>query len=782
MRICKNSHTKNFHNRIIFISIFIVILPFDIHCQEIRLSGRISSMETGEVIQDAVIYSIEKKNAVRCNTYGFYSLNLPKGMNTLVVQAPGYKIDTISIHIPKDLILDIPLAVWTEVLDNFTITEKESLINHAMGSFRISGKQVNKIPMVLSEPDILKALQMLPGVQGGADGTSGVHIRGGSPDQTLILIDGVTIYNINHLFGFFSIFNPDIIATADLYKSELPARFSGRLSSALDITMREGNTKKLSGGIQISPISTKIRLEGPLKKDTSSFIISYRRTWLDLLASLAQQMGNSGTKSYLGFSDATAKMNYKLNRNSQLFLSLYWGKDAFGANSKSARDFNSYKLSWGNLTTAVRYQFIFPNSIFSQTSLSYTNYQSHFKNTSQVLDSRYSTLLKSTISDFNLKSDWSYHLHSDLKLSWGAVFTKHYFNPDLIRNSGDISGYKNLSSDSTRTLVSDNQLHAEIEYTRGPLSLRAGVNFTEFSVNKKHYSIIQPRVSTKLAITPEFGLKAAYFRSGQYLHLLTNSSVGLPSDLWVPVTEKIAPQESHQLSLGTYSELNKITFSIEAYYKKMKNIIEFLGAGRGIDKPYGNWQEWITVGTGDSKGIELFIEKKDEYLDAFLSYSLSKTTRLFEQLNEGEPFPYKYDRRHVLNFFSEYRFKKGRSLSLAFQYSTGSYITLASSQYSSRPTVLETSLTNSYAFNYFKNFDQIEYLPKRNNYLMPANHHLDINYRVQKTTKKGIRIWTFSIYNIYNRKNPFFIFIHDSKLKQFSLLPVLPSISYEYRF
>ncbi len=523
--------------------------------QEVKILGTVANSENGEIIQTAQIYEKSKNQLVRSNRLGFFSLSIPKGNIVIVISASGFKTETISLYnILADTTLDIRMKEWSEILDTVTIQGSAKILNQSDGLYRMTGKMAAKMPLALSEPDLLKAIQLMPGVQGGDDGTSSIHIRGGSPDQTLILIDGVPVYNISHLFGFFSVLNPDVIASADLYRNELPARYGGRLSSVLDITMREGNRNKMQGGIHISPISTKLRLEGPVKKDTSSYIISFRRSWIDLLTSLAQRISDNNFTSFLGFSDVTAKVNHKFSKRNQLFFSSYWGKDNFGTLSKLAGYNSRQSTSWENLTGVIRYQRIFGNKLFSQNVLSHTQYKSQFKSSSDIDGVKSLSLIKSVIADFSLKSDWSFHATPNQKMEWGAGISRHSFRPDVQRREGN--AYKeDWAIQEPATIVLDYQVYGQAERRFGNLDLRLGFHFNRFDVNKKTYNMLQARLGSNLAVSEKFGIKAAFFQSGQYLHLLTNSSIGIPTDLWVPVTEKLAPQSSAQLSSGFWCEI-----------------------------------------------------------------------------------------------------------------------------------------------------------------------------------------------------------------------------------
>ncbi len=686
------------------------------------------------------------------------------------------------VKIPADTTIDLQIKEWSELLDTVTIQGSAKIVNQSDGRYRITGRMAAKIPIALSEPDLLKAIQLLPGVQGGDDGTSSIHVRGGSPDQTLILIDGVPVYNISHLFGFFSVLNPDVIATADLYKNELPARYGGRLSSVLDVTMREGNRNRMRGGVHISPISTKLRLEGPIKQDTSSYIISFRRSWLDLLTSLVQRVSDNSFTSFLGFSDVTAKANHRFSKKDQLFVSSYWGKDSFGTISKLSGYNNRESTSWGNLTGVVRYHRIFGNKLFSQNLLSYTQYESQFKASSNVDGVRARSSIKSVIADFSLKSDWSFQATPNQKIEWGAGISRHAFRPDVQKRDGN-AYEEDWEIQEPTTIVMDYQVYGQAEKKYGNLDIRLGFHFNRFDVNKKTYNMLQARVGSNLAITKEFGIKAAFFQSGQYLHLLTNSSIGVPIDLWVPVTEKLAPQSSAQFSSGFWGEIAGVKWSVEGYYKKMENLLEYTNAGKEGVNLHSQWQDRVTTGSGISRGIEFFAEKKAKKFDAFVSYTLSKTDRLFPLLNDGKKFPYKYDRRHTVNLFSEFRLTGQSSFQVVFHAASGNFITLPTAQYSAQPGILSTILPEEARVNRFIGaFDEFEYLPYRNNFQMRANHHLDISYKTSKKKTKGLRTWTFSVYNLYNRRNPYFLFMQNDELRQLSLLPILPSVSYEYIF
>ncbi len=668
-----------------------------------------------------------------------------------------------------------------------------------MSTISVPIEQIKSLPAFLGEVDVLKTLQLLPGVQSGNEGTSGLYVRGGGPDQNLILLDGVPVYNASYLFGFFSVFNADAINNVQLIKGGFPARYGGRLSSVIDISMKEGNMKEFHGEGSIGIIASKLTLEGPIVKDKTSFIISGRRTYLDLLARpliKAQTDGDEVVGYY--FYDVNAKINYRFSNRDRLFLSTYLGDDHFYArykyenqqNGVTLEDEDEAGLRWGNITSALRWNHIFTPKLFSNTTLTYSRYRFDISEdyryeylndtTNQIMVDRGLSRYLSGIEDYAAKIDFDYLPAPQHSVRFGASAIHHTFRPGALNYQYDDASY----GESLDTLIGAQQTRAvefaayaedDIELSR-QLKFNVGVHFSGFRVNDEFYTSVQPRVAGRYLLNEQLSFKASYVQMAQFIHLLTNSGIGLPTDLWVPATEQVKPQTSQQGALGVaYNWRSGYEVSVESYYKTMNNLIEYKEGASFIDVNQ-DWQDKVTVGDGRSFGLELLVQKKQGRTTGWLGYTLSRTDRQFPELNFGKRFPYKYDRRHDISLAVVHAWKEKIDLSFSWVFGTGNAISLPTAIYSgaSRP-------------NYYSN--DIYYYGERNSYRMQAYHRLDGSITFKKKTRWGERQWVLGVYNAYNRRNPFYLYLdasqdpgRNAEFKQVSLFPIIPSFSYRFKF
>ena len=672
-----------------------------------------------------------------------------------------------------------------------------------MSTVDISMEKVKSLPVLLGEQDIMKTIQLLPGVQSGSEGSSGLYVRGGGPDQNLILLDGVPVYNASHLFGFFSVFNADAINSVQLIKGGFPARYGGRLSSVIDIRMKEGNNKEFHGEGSIGLISSKLSLEGPIIKDKTSFIVSARRTYIDLLArplikAAARSTGSEGTGGYY-FYDVNAKVNHKINESNRIYLSGYFGDDRFYANTKETYLNNGVEniydsensLNWGNVITALRWNSIINDKLFSNTTLRYSRYRFNVgfsektteTSSSGTKENEFSFNYFSGIEDWSGNVDFDFVPNPNHYIKFGIGNTYHTFRPGVNQfksNEGTSAidttfGSSNLFAHEANVYIEDDLKVGEL------LKFNIGLHASAFLMNKKTYYSLQPRFSGRYLLDETMSLKASYARMTQFLHLLTNTSIGLPTDLWVPATDKIAPQTSDQIAIGVAKTVKKqYEVSLEGYYKWMNNLIEYKD-GASFFGSETDWQDKVESGKGWSYGGELLIEKKQGKTTGWIGYTLSWTNRQFEEINFGEVFPYKYDRRHdigiaVTHKFDKYKDRKGRDkwidVGMVFVYGTGNATTLGLERYRSNDNGFFGS--------------EVVHIDGRNNYRMPNYHRLDLGVNIHTKKKRGERTWSFGVYNAYSRQNPFFLFFgyenNQRVLKQISLFPVLPSFSYNFKF
>ncbi len=767
--------------------------------QKYTISGYVSSQETGEKIIGAAVYNPDAVNiGTLTNAYGFFSITFKdKSKVKLSASYVGHSSETVEFYLTKDTLIHFSLKSAAELEEVEVYGTKTEARKTEMGRITVPVKSIKMIPALFGEVDVLKAMQLLPGVQSGTEGTSGFYVRGGGPDQNLILIDGVPVYNVNHLFGFFSVFNADAIKDVSIIKGGFPARYGGRLSSVLDIRMKEGNLKRFSGSASIGFISSKFTFEGPIVKGKTSFMISARRTYIDLLAKLLFRNKNPDSKLSSGyfFWDVNAKVNHKFSDKDRIYLSVYSGKDKAYLNYKAkqsdfANDFDN-DLNWGNITAAFRWNHIFGKKLFTNTTLTYSRYKfeinlsENFRDTQIGEDTRFIFEYSSGIEDYGAKIDFDYNPFVNHSVKFGMNYIFHTFRPSV--QSFSISGVDELSMDSvggTKIYASEYALFAEDEIkVFSKLNMNVGVHYSGFYVEDTLYQSLQPRVSLRFMIMPKWSLKAAYTKMGQYLHLLTNSSIGLPTDLWLPVTKNVLPQKSTQYALGSAFSHAGFDFSVEAYYKDMNNLIEYkegVGFVGGANSEEGaGWESKIeTGGKGRSYGIEFFVKKNIGKLSGWIGYTLSKSERQFANVSFGKYFPYTYDRRHDIAIVLSYKLNDRIDFAGTWVYGTGNATTLALESY--------RALNENLAPDADKE-NLINHIEKRNNFRMPAYHRLDLGINFRKQKKYGKRTWSLGAYNVYNRKNPFFLRFEqkadgEQALFQYSLFPIIPSISYKYEF
>ena len=816
---------------IIFLGCFLLI-NFSVSAQQkFTISGYITDQNNGENIIGASIYSKDKNVGVSSNTYGFYSLTLSEGTHQIVFSFIGYETILKQINLNKDIDLNIEFKVSSVELEEVKVSDKANIVQSTQTSvIDLPVQQIKTIPALFGEVDVLKAVQLLPGVQ-SSEGTSGFYVRGGGPDQNLILLDGVPVYNSSHLGGIFSVFNADAIKTVRLTKGGFPARFGGRLSSVLEIDMKEGNMKKFRGDLTLGLISSKLTLESPIIKDKTSFIISGRRTYLDLLARPFMQ-----NDFRLYFYDLNAKINHKISKNDRIYLSAYMGDDVFnvnfiednesnlGENPKDSYDDYSesmnFGLGYGNITSTLRWNHLFNNKLFSNTTFTYSRYQfntdfllSNSTSTDTVYNSSLDTLFSgpssedisfryiSGIEDLGLRIDFDYMPNPNHDIKFGVSYTHHHFYPgetslNLGINSPDPSQTFNLDTVlnfSPRTNVHESFLYIEDNFRiSNRLKANFGLHIGYYAVedsnsslsikdiyNQDYYSF-QPRISARYLLSDEWSIKASFAEMQQNIHLLSNSSVGLPSDLWVPAIDSAPSQVSRQLAASIATELfaGKYEVSLEGYYKTMNNLITYKEGYSNLSST-DSWENSIEInGEGVSYGMEFFLQKKKGNTTGWLGYTLSWTNRRFDNINFGEWYPYKYDRRHDLSVVVSHKFNDVIDIGGTWVYGTGNAMTFPQSLYLGMPYT-----------NYWSNAsyaELVESYGSRNSSRMNPYHRLDFSVNFNKVRSKYTRILSIGVYNAYNRKNPFFVYLSQvngqRQARQVSLFPVIPSISYRIQF
>ncbi|MDR1518446.1 MAG: TonB-dependent receptor [Dysgonamonadaceae bacterium] len=801
--------------------------------QNKTISGYITDSVTGETLIGASVFDTRTGKGVASNSFGFYSLTMPQGEVEIACTYVGYAQKNLKINLQRDTTLNFPITQGSELQEVVVIGNRDEtgVKGTQMSAINVPVAQIKNIPSLLGENDVIKALQLLPGVQAGTEGFAGFYVRGGGPDENLFLLDGVPLYDINHLGGFFSVFNADAIKSVTLYKGGFPARFGSRLSSVLDIRMNDGNTKKLHGNISVGLLSTKMNLEGPLGSEKTIFNISARRTYYDILAyplmkyatSQASDENNKTnvTAGYY-FYDINAKISHRLSENDRLFLSFYMGDDVVYANFKEESKYtnaydgedgnyapsqytetNHLKMDWkwGNMLTVLRWNHVFGNKLFMNATANFTRYRFDlgigvdYTTTSQnEPDYDANIAYKSGIRDFSgkVEFDWQPSTAHDVKFGVNAV--SHTFRPGVFvaaAHEGNetpidtVIGNANIHAAEMIGFVEDNYSICDF------LKANVGLHYSAFSVQNSFYNSLQPRVGLRALVTDNLSLKAGYTQMSQYIHLLSNNNISLPTDLWVPVTKRIKPMKSHQGAFGVFYNLNNIVdLSVEMYYKTMDNVLEYRD-GATFMSMETDWESKVATGRGWAYGVEFLAQKTVGKTTGWVGYTWAKSNRKFDrpgqELNFGRTFPAKYDRRHDLSVVATHRFSEKIDVSGTWVYSTGDCATLALQNY--------TDPAESSYFGEFSSGDGLGYIDQRNNYRKPDYHRLDLGINFHKKKKYGIRTWNISIYNVYNNNNPFFI-RQDSKsvqnpngswsekkvLKQYSIFPVIPSVSYIYKF
>lgn len=793
--------------RMLFFTVLFLIVS-TMFAQNYTVSGYIEDSQTGEKLMFANIADSLSHTGISSNDYGFYSITIPKGKIKLIASYVGYSTKIFELDLNQDTLINFALEPYISLNEVVIKASKGEFLESTQTSLdKISVISIKEMPVLAGEVDLIKSIQLLPGVHVGTEGTGGLHVRGGDQSENLILMDGAPVYNVNHLFGFFSVFNVDAIQDVQLMKGGFPARYGGRLSSVLDVKLKEGNNKEFAAEGSIGLISSRLTIEGPIIKDRTSFIVSGRRTYIDLL-----------TKPFLKgdfiggyyFYDLTAKINHKFSDKSQLFLSAYTGKDKLDLEIKNSffkeenKDTITTELDWSNYTAIARWNYIASKKLFINTSLIYTKYSTNnnTKATSTFDENltNYSTVKgKSFVEDIIGKCDLTWYLNNKNNVRAGVSYIYHTFLPyDLSREM-----YNSQNTFSFDTTIWGNQLYshetrAYIEddiLLTGRLKANIGLSFVNYTSQNKSYNAFEPRLSIRYLLNEKVAIKAAYSRMNQFIHLVpnivelskTNNSmnISLSPEIWLPVSSKLLPSTSDQYVLGGAYEINNMyNLSIETFYKSTENVV---GIKENIDQvEIVNWEDHFDQGHGTSYGLELLFKKNTGKLRGLTSYTLSKTDRQFTNQNGGEAFPFVFDRRHQFNVTMSYQLKENISVQLSWVYASGRSFTLPDEQY--------ISLLNFDTGEVDANTNDIITSNGENLYRMPAYHRLDLGINFTKEKKWGTRIWRIGVYNAYNRKNAFMVYIDydelgrnsvdisQKKIKTYSIFPIIPSINYSFKF
>ncbi|MCX6311502.1 MAG: TonB-dependent receptor [Bacteroidetes bacterium] len=789
--------------RICLLLIFISGIPIHAQAQagkRFTISGYVKESSNGEAIIGAAVTIREPLKGTVTNNYGFFSITADSGQYEMMVSFTGLQKYKQHISLTHDIFIDIKmLPIENDVVVITDHKADENVSDGQMSVNRLEMKQVTKIPSFMGEVDVLKTIQLLPGVKGGAEGNSGFYVRGGGPDQNLVLLDEATVYNAGHLFGFFSVFNGDAIKDINLIKGGMPAQYGGRLSSVLDISMKEGNNQKLQvqGGIGV--IASRLTVQGPIKKDTASFIVSARRTYIDVLMQPFIKPSSPFKGSGYYFYDLNTKLNWRINDKNRIFLSGYYGRDVFSYVDNQS-DFK-VSIPWGNATTSLRWNHLMGPRLFVNTTSVFTDYKFSFGAAQDGFEFK----LFSGIRDWNEKVDFSFLPNNKHYIRFGANYIWHTFTPNNVsakqgETTFDLGGLKKEYGHEVAAYINDDwditnrwKINAGLRYSYfmqvGPFDryiqdvTGRTIGITHYGKFKKvaDYGGLEPRLSLRFIIDEKSSIKASFTHNLQYVHLASISPISLPTDIWVPCSDKVKPQIGEQYAAGYFRNFHNNMFesSVEVYYKNMRNQVEFAPSSLPSDNVNNNTDNNFIFGKGQSYGAEFFFKKAIGKLNGWVGYTLSWTTRTFPDIDNGHFFYARYDRRHDISVVAVYDLNERWSFGSIFVYGTGNAISLPESRY-----IVEGIIVSDYG--------------RRNSFRMPAYHRLDVSVTYNCKSKKLFNrlpyqnSWNLSVYNAYNRHNPYFIFfdsqgsVQEGNLKvtakQVSLFPILPSITWNFNF
>ncbi|MEA5140878.1 TonB-dependent receptor [Arcicella rigui] len=751
--------------------VLILFLPLGVFAQadKLTVSGYIKDNKNGEGLIGASVFVKELLTGTTTNTYGFYSLTLPKGKYTLVISSVGYRKSIKEVKLnDQNVTLNVEVQEDGQELAEVIVSAKredDNVQKVEMSVNKVEMKTIKKIPALLGEVDLVRAIQLLPGVSTVGEGASGFNVRGGSVDQNLILLDDAPVYNSSHLFGFFSIFNPDAVKDVKLIKGGIPAQYGGRGASILDVRMKEGNAKKLEINGGIGAIFSRISIEAPIVKDKASFIVAARRSYIDILAKPFLTGDNANSK--FNFYDLTAKVNYNIDQNNTVFLSGYFGRDVFG---------NQFGFNWGNSTLSARWNHVFSSKLFLNSTAFYSNYD--YLLDSDLENKRPNNAFRwtSNIENLSFKPDFTYYINPENTLTFGGQILNYDFTPGSASASsnGDVRTFGSAPKNAVEySAYVGNEMKVSSK-----LSLQYGVRFSRYDYTSKEdfyyerfkvgisdefpsgydiltkannknkvlqtYQNFEPRFSLKLETGENSSFKASYNRMAQYIHLMSNTAASTPLDVWTSSTNNIKPQLIDQVALGFFKNLNNNAYetSVEIYYKELQNQIDYADRADLFLNP--EFEKDLMFGKGRAYGLELYGKKNKGKLTGWVSYTLARTERKVEGLNNGNWYLNRYDRTHTLNVVAQYELNKKWSFGGNFAFITGVPYSLGKAQ----------GYYEGLAFGITDN-------GVRGNVRVPSYHRLDIS-ATKKNKKalfgKGESEWVFSVYNLYNRRNPFSIY------------------------
>lgn len=781
----------------------ILIVPTPKDQQRFRIRGFVRDSVSGEALIGANVFDVFGSQGTATNDRGFFSITLTGGEAVLGCSYIGFDTRFHRFELDRDTLLVLRLEPQPNLQEIPVVGmgRVSGVYSTQTSTIEVPLAQIQNVPSFMGEVDLIKSLQQFPGVQSGNEGFSGLYVRGGGADQNLILIDGVPVYNVEHLLGFFSIFNADAINKVSLIKGGFPAQYGGRLSSVLDIHTLDGNASRQSGSVSLGLLSSKVSLNGPVIKDKTKYFLSFRRTYYDILS--APFVINRDDKSFYYFFDLNGKVTHRFSPRSELTLSSYWGRDELLSKynfkdvarsivgedvQESVRLNDEVGTGWGNVVSSLKWRYVVNDRMFASLSGAYSNYRYVTKQTDSYGEDEnlyaYTRKYSSGIRDASVKLDLDYMPSNNHLVKFGVAGVLHHFYPGIDVVQAELSSDEKNDTTIGGKMIMGTELRGYLqeEFSVSPsLKINAGIHFSSYFTKRRTYSSLEPRLNIRYLLAPTVSLKASYSAMRQYLHVLSAANVSLPSDLWLPVTDQLKPLEAWQVDFGPEWEISEgFMLTVDGYYKEISNVLDYKENQSFFDFSQG-WESKLTSGSGRSYGLEFLLHRKMGDLSGWFGYTWSKSTSHFDELNEGKSFRSNNDRRHDASVFVSYRFNERFDAGITWAYGSGKPVTLANEMYHAPD--LPTSMQQFSGY--------LESYSSKNGYTMPDFHRMDLAANFYKDVRLGQRVWSVGVMNVYGRQNPFFLYFSETgkngatvrSLKQFSLFPIpFPYVRYTLKF
>lgn len=782
--------------------------------RKVVISGFVRDRASSESLIGASVYDMESRRWTTSNADGFFSLPLESGSEVrLHISYVGYDTYRKDFTLRKDTTLSVLLSTHQRLAEVVVTGEYTSSLVQApeMGHTQLNKETVKQTPVLFGEADIIKTLQTLPGVSAGTAGMAGMYVRGGNGDDNLYMIEGNPLYQVNHIGGLFSAFNAEAVKDVEFFKSAFPARYGGRLSSVVDVHTKDGNMKEYHGSAMLGLTSGSFNLEGPLVKDRTSFNFALRRSWVDALSAPAiaiwnatRDKGQNKLAARYAFTDLNMKINHQFNDRSRGYAGLYWGNDFLKGGEKESGN-NKYEkknistLRWGNVMAFAGWSYVFNNQLFGNLNAAYTHYSSTLKGDYyQGTPANHVSHINSTrnsIDDLSARANFDYRPTASHHLHFGANYIHHRFHP-VDETSRFSNGPTTLTGQSNNGVLPAHELGIYLEEDwkmSRKLRVNAGLRFGVYVIDWKAYTSLEPRFSARYLVNPRLSIKASYARMSQYVHQINESYINLPTDTWMPVNHKLKPMVSHQVVLGVYHATpgKMYSFSMEGYYKWMRHLMDYKDNYQFMP-PSTPWEDKLTQGKGRSYGVELMARKERGKVTGWVGYTLSWNDRQFAEISKGERFPAKFDNRHKFNIVANWKVSPKVELTGSWTYMTGNRVTVSFENYEAVSSPQSSGqyfpLPGSELVPPYMDISGLNYYTERNNFRLPAYHRLDLGINIYRPKKNGrIGIWNVSLYNAYSYMAP--VSIHkrtwsnaECYFEKLGIIPIIPSVSYTYKF